>query len=104
MKLINKTYLKSQLETGKFVFYICDTITIKSHEGCISSTLDIEYRTRTKDVERLSLKNDIKTWTFLKNINKQTYVNVLMESSYWNGDVKTIPYKDSLPYQHRFGK
>ena len=102
MKLINRTSLKSQIETGKFVFYVCDTITIKSHEGCSSSSLDIEYKTAGGDIERLSLINGIETWTWLKNINEKTYVDVLYQKSYWNGDVKTIAYKDSVPYKHRF--
>jgi len=101
-----KTF-KKQLEENNIRLWVGDTITICSHEGVSSASLDIEYNHKFfgKGVESLCLPNQIEVWELLKNINNQCkFGKVLYKKTYWGGKSETINYEDSLPYQHRFGK
>ena len=95
---------KNQLTNRKYRLWAGDTITIISHEGCLSSTLEIHYNHKfwDKGVEILILPNEFKVWELLKNLNNTKYGKVLYKLISWGGEEQTINYEDSLPYKHRF--
>ena len=99
-----KTFKKQLKENKGIRLWAGDTITICSHEGCISSSLKIEYNHKFfgKGIEVISLPNELQVWELLKGLNTCKYGEVLYKTTYWGGEEEIINYEDSLPYKHRF--
>lgn len=74
-------------------------IYIESHEGLMSSDISLDI-----DGDRVSVKNELKSWKSLKSLEEFRAGTVFVRRTKWGGEVTVLPFKESAPYKCRFDK
>lgn len=73
-------------------------IILRSHEGVICDTLDIEWLEK-----RRTIKNCKENWNWLKQ-RVDDGINVVVERKKWGGEIEIFNWVGSPSYICRFGK